>query len=65
MRVIWKVAVACIMTFMVGTTAMAADCTIAQRGCCSHHGGVAGCNAQGRTICNDDTLSPSCRCDQG
>ena len=34
----------------------------AQRGCCSHHGGVAGCNEYGRTICNDGTLSPSCTC---
>lgn len=34
----------------------------AQRGCCSHHGGVAGCNSSGRTICSDGTLSPSCTC---
>lgn len=34
----------------------------AQRGCCSHHGGVAGCNSNGRQICNDGTLSPSCTC---
>lgn len=34
----------------------------AQRGCCSHHGGVAGCNSSGRQICNDGTLSPSCTC---
>ena len=34
----------------------------AQRGCCSHHGGVAGCNENGRTICRDGTLSPSCTC---
>lgn len=34
----------------------------AQRGCCSHHGGVAGCNSDGRQICNDGTLSPSCTC---
>lgn len=36
--------------------------TTAQRGCCSHHGGVAGCNSNGRQICNDGTLSPSCTC---
>lgn len=36
--------------------------TYAQRGCCSHHGGVAGCNENGRTICRDGTLSPSCTC---
>lgn len=34
----------------------------ARRGCCSHHGGVAGCNSNGRQICNDGTLSPSCTC---
>lgn len=34
----------------------------AQRGCCSHHGGVAGCNENGRQICRDGTLSPSCTC---
>lgn len=34
----------------------------AQRGCCSHHGGVAGCSQNGRQVCNDGTLSPSCTC---
>lgn len=34
----------------------------AQRGCCSHHGGVVGCNENGRQICRDGTLSPSCTC---
>lgn len=34
----------------------------AQRGCCSHHGGVSGCSSTGRQICNDGTLSPSCTC---
>lgn len=33
----------------------------AQRGCCSHHGGVAGCSS-GRQVCNDGTLSPTCTC---
>lgn len=35
----------------------------AQRGCCSHHGGVAGCNSYGRQVCNDGTLSPTCTCE--
>lgn len=35
---------------------------IAKRGCCSWHGGVCGCNEQGRVICCDGTLSPTCRC---
>lgn len=34
----------------------------AQKGCCSHHGGVSGCSSSGRQICKDGTLSPSCRC---
>lgn len=33
-----------------------------QKGCCSWHGGVAGCSENGRQICNDGTLSPSCTC---
>ena len=34
---------------------------IVQRGCCSHHQGVCGCNG-GRTVCCDGQLSPSCNC---
>jgi len=34
----------------------------AGRGCCSWHGGEAGCSSSGRTICADGTLSPSCTC---
>lgn len=34
----------------------------AGRGCCSHHGGVAGCNANGNQICADGSLSPTCTC---
>ena len=33
----------------------------AQRGCCSHHGGVCGCSG-GRAVCCDGALSPSCSC---
>lgn len=35
----------------------------AGRGCCSHHGGVCGCS-NGRALCCDGTLSPSCGCMQ-
>lgn len=35
----------------------------ARRGCCSHHGGVAGCGSNGRQICNDGTYSPTCTCE--
>lgn len=38
------------------------DNVYAQRGCCSHHGGVAGCSSGGRTICRDGSYSPSCTC---
>lgn len=30
-------------------------------GCCSHHGGVCGCNGAMQRCC-DGTNSPSCRC---
>jgi hypothetical protein len=32
-----------------------------RRGCCSHHGGVCGCE-KGRALCCDGQLSPSCGC---
>jgi hypothetical protein len=36
----------------------------ARSGCCSHHGGVAGCDtATGHAACNDGSDSPSCGCD--
>lgn len=35
---------------------------VARRGCCSHHGGVKGCNGNGRTVCNDGSVSPTCQC---
>ena len=34
----------------------------AARGCCSSHGGVAGCDKNGRSICADGSLSPTCTC---
>ena len=34
----------------------------AKSGCCSHHGGVIGCSENGKQICRDGTLSPSCTC---
>lgn len=37
-------------------------CVYAQRGCCSHHGGVAGCSSNGRKICADGTISSTCTC---
>lgn len=37
------------------------DIVVAQRGCCSWHKGVCGCE-DGRKVCCDGTLSPSCGC---
>lgn len=35
----------------------------AKAGCCSSHGGVAGCDSStGRQSCKDGTVSPSCAC---
>jgi hypothetical protein len=36
--------------------------SVERRGCCSHHGGVCGCE-KGRALCCDGRLSPSCACD--
>jgi hypothetical protein len=33
-----------------------------QNGCCSWHGGVAGCPPNGRTIFADEKLLPICSC---
>lgn len=38
------------------------DELLARRGCCSWHGGMSGQCQDGRVVCNDGTLSPSCRC---
>jgi hypothetical protein len=33
------------------------------QGCCSHHGGVAGCDSKvGSLVCRDGTYSPTCGC---
>src|SRR5437016_2490066 len=37
---------------------------LAGRGCCSSHGGVAGC-AGSKLQCNDGTVSPTCSCQDG
>lgn len=37
--------------------------SLAERGCCSWHGGVCGCDSSvGRQLCCDGSLSPSCGC---
>ena len=35
---------------------------VAGRGCCSHHHGQSGKCQDGRVVCNDGTISPTCRC---
>lgn len=38
----------------------------AGQGCCSHHGGIAGCNrSNNRELCKDGTTSPTCPCTTG
>jgi hypothetical protein len=39
-----------------------AGSVVEHRGCCSHHGGVCGCQ-NARALCCDGELSPSCGCD--
>lgn len=37
--------------------------TIEKKGCCSHHKGVCGCDANSGSLkCCDGTLSPTCGC---
>jgi hypothetical protein len=39
------------------------DSKLSHQGCCSHHSGVCGCS-NGRALCCDGQLSPSCGCDK-
>ena len=34
----------------------------AARGCCSHHGGMSGQCKNGRVVCRDGSISPTCKC---
>ena len=34
----------------------------AARGCCSHHGGMSGQCKNGRVVCRDESISPTCKC---
>lgn len=38
------------------------DILEAARGCCSHHGGMSGQCKNGRVVCRDGSISPSCKC---
>ena len=50
------------LTAIIVISVLSMSTVNAQRGCCSHHGGVSGCSSNGRQICKDGTLSPSCTC---
>lgn len=43
------------------TTSLSIKQDVMQRGCCSWHQGVCGCS-NGRQVCCDGSLLPSCRC---
>ena len=48
-----------------GTTAQPddlPDILEAARGCCSHHGGMSGQCKNGRVVCRDGSISPTCKC---
>jgi hypothetical protein len=50
----------CLLTLLAFNSAYAAA------GCCSHHGGVNGCNTQtNHDLCKDGTTSPTCLCSGG
>lgn len=51
-----------IYTIIILLLTLSLNSVYAQRGCCSHHGGVAGCSDDGRQICSDGELSPTCTC---
>lgn len=54
-----------IITDQCATTAQADDLPgiiEAARGCCSHHGGMSGQCSNGRVVCRDGSISPSCKC---
>ncbi len=51
-----------LITFLLCFTSTQA---FANRGCCSWHGGVNGCDREvGRLVCNDGMYSPSCGCEK-
>lgn len=47
---------------MLLSVCVSAPSVFAQQGCCSHHGGIAYCAANGRYVCADGSYSPSCTC---
>lgn len=55
-----------VTTLILGITLLWPLGVDARRGCCSWHGGVAGCDSySGKYRCMDGTLSPSCYCEDG
>lgn len=55
-----------VVTLILGIALLLPLGVDARRGCCSWHGGVAGCDSySGKYRCMDGTLSPSCYCEGG
>lgn len=59
MKLIMRIAAAGALALSL--TAAGPVCNTYKSGCCSHHGGVCGCNGAKQRCC-DGTNSPSCRC---
>jgi hypothetical protein len=58
MRTVFVMSIVIILIFLSGPVD-------ARRGCCSWHGGVAGCDREvGRIVCRDGTYSPTCTCEK-
>ena len=55
------IVIGCAMISFTSYTAIADNNSIDKSGCCSHHKGVCSCQGN-RTMCCDNTFSPSCKC---
>lgn len=54
------------LTILCSLFLMPAMGALAAAGCCSHHGGVSGCNTStNHQLCKDGTSSPTCLCGGG
>lgn len=57
----WRIANGIAIVCLILTLSVVA--AHAGRGCCSTHGGVAGCSGE-KLRCGDGSLSPTCSCDE-
>lgn len=51
--------------FLLGALVDVSQARRGYQGCCSWHGGITGQCVNGRMLCRDGTLSPSCTCPDG